>query len=318
MKVELSVLFLAIVLCIFCACTKSEISNQKVTGDNAVLHQTNQSANVTNFEETGKSEENVDTHIQQITEYLSHQEDVDYKLVKPEHSELQMIPFALEYILMFFHNDYNCTKDNIYDFLFRYNHLNCVYPNDYDKSFVSQPLEDSEWGIMRWCILDVPQKDPLGKFPEIPGEIYDENGNIDRYVAYDYYETTGTPWLEMCIGYNKFSAEYIDWLVEDVWNGKVDHETFFEFKDGTALYHYGDYYYTPALAGDRGGGGVYNIHIENLTPLDNNLFKLEYHLSDEIYRCDSQNTAIIGLKDKEDGSRFWSIFSIDYNNVLSE
>ncbi len=78
------------------------------------------------------------------------------------------------------------------------------------------------------------------------------------------------------------------------------------------MYYHDGYYYTPALAGDR-GGGVYNIHIENLIPLDNNLFKLEYHLADDIYRCNSHNTAIIGLKENDDGSSFWSIFSIDYD-----
>ena len=117
----------------------------------------------------------------------------------------------------------------------------------------------------------------------------------------------------MCIGYNKFSAEYIDWLVEDVWNGKVDHATFFEFEDGTKLYYHDSYYYTPALVGDRGGGVFFSPHIESLTPLENNLFKLEYHLSDDINRCASRNMAVIGLKEKNDGSRFWSIFSIDYD-----
>lgn len=313
MKFKLSVLSLTIVLFIFCACTEKEISMQNIPDDNDVLRKINQSENDIKPVETGESKENVDTHIQQIAEYFSQQENPSYKLVQPECGELQMIPSDLEYILSFFHDDYDCTKDNIYNYLFSYNRLNCVYPNDYDKVFVSQPLQDSEWGSMKWYLLDVPQKDPLGKFPEISQEIFDENGNVDRYFAWDYYEAAGTPWLEMCIGYNKFSAEYIDWLVKDVWNGKLDHKTFFEFEDGTVLYYHNGYYYTPALAGDRGGGGVYNIHIENLTPLDNNLFKLEYHLTDDINRCDSHNTAIIGLKEKDDGSRFWSIFSIEYN-----
>ena len=320
MKFKLFVLSLAVVLCIFCGCTVKESTDWKVTDNNVDLQQVSEVENIVEPVESDENNEkvenvdNVDTQIQQITEYLLRQENPDYKLVQPDRSELQMIPCDLNVILSFFHNDYDCTEDDIYNYLFKYNWLDCVYPNYLDTVvFESEPLRDSEWGSSRWYLLDVPQKDPLGKFPQIPQEIYDENGNIDRYFAADYYDAAGTPWLEMCIGYNKFSGEYIDWLVEGVWNGKADHETFFEFEDGTLLYYHNDYYYTPALAGDRGGGGVYNIHIENLTHLGNNLIKLEYHLTDEIDRCNSHNTAIIGLKEKDDGSRFWSIYSLDYN-----
>lgn len=290
MKFKLFALSLVAAFCIFSGCTPKENTDRNIT------------------------ENKSDARTQQISEYLLKQENTDYKLVKPDRGELQMISSDLESILSFFHNDYDCTKDNIYDYMFKYNQLDYVYPNYLDTVvFNSQPLRDAESGCSRWYLPAVPQKDPLGKFPEIPQEIYDENGNIDLYFATDFYEKAGVPWLEMCIGYNKFSGEYIDWLVEDVWNGKADHETHFEFKDGTLLYYHDGYYYTPALAGFKGGGGVYNIHIENLTPLDNNLFRLEYHHTDDTDRCSSENTAIIGLKEKEDGSRFWSIFSIDYN-----
>lgn len=291
MKLKPFILFLAVVLCIFSGCTAEPAQS----------------------DDNNKTVDNVDTHEQQIAEYLLGQENLDYKLVKPKWDELQMISSELDYIFSFFHDDYDCSKDNMYNYLFRYTLLNSVYPNVHNKVFVSQPLQDSKQGNMRWCLLEIPQKDPLGRFPEIPRDIYDENGNIDKDFAWEYFEASGTPWLEMCIGYNKFSAEYIDWLVRDVWNGKTEHETFFEFNDGTLLYYYDGFYYTQALVGGNGGGGVYNLHIENLTPLENNLFKIEYHLTDDINRCTSCNTAIIGLKEKEDGSRFWSIFSIDYN-----
>lgn len=324
MKVKPFILSLAVVLCTFSACIAPKKTDGIVTDSNADSLQVSDAESIT---ETVKSDEidennekvdnveNVDPKVQQISEFVLQQEETDYKLVQPDWSDLQTLSYDLLHILSFFHSDYDCTKDNIYDYLFQYNHLDSVYPNDDDVVFVSEPLQDSKWDYMRWSLYDVPQKDPLGKFPEIPQEIYDENGNIDRYFAADYYETAGVPWLEMCIGYNKFSGEYIDWLVEDVWNGKADHKTFYEFEDGTLLYYYDGYYYTPALAGDRGGGGVYNIHIESLTQSDNNLIKLEYHLTDDIDRCIAHNTAIIGLKEKDDGSRFWSVFSLDYNYV---
>lgn len=293
MKFKLFISFLVVFFCMLSGCTVKE----------------DEIKNTDNID----SVDVCDIQIQQIVQTVLQKEKHDYKLVQPEPSELQMITSELDYILSMFHEDYDCTKDNIYDYLFSYNELGFVYPNINRVVFESEPLQESEWGSMRWCLLEVPQKDPLGRFPKIPQEIYDENGNIDEDFAYEYFETPGTPWLEMCIGYNKFTGEYIDWLVEDVWNGKTDHETVFEFEDGTALYYHDGYYYTPALAGYKGGGIFYAPHIENLTPLENNLFKIEYHLTDDINRCTSCNTAIIGLKEKEDGSRFWSIFSIDYN-----
>lgn len=312
MKFKSLLLSFAVVLCTFSACTAKESTDDRnVTHDNVDSQQVSEVENTIEPMQSDENNQNFD--IVDNADLKVQQEGIDYGLVQPERSDLQTISYDLLDILSFFHDDYDCTKDDIYDYLFSHNHLECVYPNDDDVVFVSEPLQDSKWDYMRWSLYDVPQKDPLGKFPEIPQEIYDENGNIDRYFAADYYEAAGTPQLEMCIGYNKFSAEYIDWLVEDVWNGEIDHETFFEFEDGTVLYYYDGYYYTPALAGDRGGGGVYNIHIESLTQLDNNLIKLEYHLADDIDRCNSHNTAIIGLKEKEDGSRFWSVFSIDYN-----
>jgi len=331
MKLKLFILSLAVVLCTFSACTVKESTDRNVTNNNVDSQQVSEVENIIepvqsdeNNEKVDNTDsvdnldnvESVDRQVQQIQEFVLQQEENDYKLVQPDRGELQMIPCDLEYILSMFHEDYDCTKDNIYDYLFHCNHLDYVYPNYLDTVvFESEPLQESKWGSSRWYLLDVPQKDPLGKFPEIPEEVYDENGNIDTDLAWNYYETAGTPWLEMCIGYNKFSGEYIDWLVEDVWNGKADYDTFFKFEDGTALYYYDGYYYTPALLGDRGGGIFYGPHIENLVPLENSLFKLEYHLSDNIDRCDSHNTAIIGLKEKDDGSRFWSIFSIDYNYV---
>ena len=299
MKFKTLILSLAVVLCIFFGCTEKK--------DEVITSNDTAKTNVS----TVSTEEQ---QIQQIMQIVSEQEKLGYKLIEPQWDDFQLIPNDLDYILSMFQSDYDCTKDDIYDYLFSYNHLDYVYPNYFrDITFVSEPLQPTEPSYMRWSLYEVPQRDPLERFPDIPHAIYDENGNIDKEFAWEYYETVGFSWLEMCIGYNKFSGEYIDLLVEGVWNGKVDHETFFEFEDGTLLYYHDGYYYTPALVGDRGDGIFYGPHIENLTPLENNLFKLEYHLSDNIDRCDSHNTAIIGLKEKDDGSRFWSIFSIDYN-----
>ena len=145
MKLKSFILSCAIVLCIFCGCTAKENTDKNV------------------------SENKTDTKIQQIMEIVSQQEGTGYKLVQPDRSDLQMIPCDLEYILSMFQEDYDCTKDNIYDYLFKYNQLDYVYPNYLDEVvFESEPLQNSEWGSSRWYLLDVPQKDPLGKFPQIP------------------------------------------------------------------------------------------------------------------------------------------------------
>jgi len=89
MRFKLFALSLVAAFCIFSGCTPKENTDRNTT------------------------ENKPDARTQQISEYLLKQENTDYKLVKPDRGELQMIPCDLEYILSFFHNDYDFTKDNI-------------------------------------------------------------------------------------------------------------------------------------------------------------------------------------------------------------
>ena len=246
-----------------------------------------------------------------------HKQDVPkYRIVEPTQEELGEITNRLDYILSMFHKDYDCKNDNIYEYLFVHNNLDYVYPQ-YDEEvseYISPPLRYRESGSMSWYIYEIPQNDPLGKFIKIREEFYDENGNIDLDKAYELSTIDGifVDEEQPTIGHNMFSGAYIDWLVEGVWNGKVDHETFFEFKDGTLLYYHDGNYYTPELLDDRGGGIMNTPHIQKITPLDGNKYEIEYYITDDVdpnHYC----KAVIGLKENTDGFRFWSIFSIDYD-----
>ena len=138
--------------------------------------------------------------------------------------------------------------------------------------------------------------------------MYDEDGNVN----FDRVEELYLDGNHVAIGHNMFSGAYIDWLVEGVWNSKSDHDTFFEFEDGTLLYYYDGNYYTPELWSGRGGGLMNTPHIQKVTPLDDNKYEIEYYLAydvEPIYYC----SAVIGLKENADGFRFWSLFSIDFD-----
>lgn len=234
----------------------------------------------------------------------------EYKLVTPTQKELNEIAVRLDPILSMYLSDYDCEKDNIYEVLFSYDHLGYVYP-EYDDEvaeYISKPLVvNTENNFCLWDVSGIYHKDPLNKFA-IPDEVYDEEGNVD----YDRIDELYSDGNYVAIGYNMFSGAYVDWLVEGVWNSKTDHETFFEFDDGTQLYYHEGNYYTPELLGGRGGGIMNTPHIQTVTPLDDNKYEIEYYIAHDVepdYYC----KAVIGLKESADGFRFWSIFSIDFD-----
>lgn len=250
-----------------------------------------------------------------LTSCISQSDDQTHKLVTPTQQELDEITSRLDPIFSMFHSDYDSSVDNIYEYMFDYNQLDYVYPyyNDEVKKYIAEPCIVSEYGNMLWYEWNIPQNDPLGKFPKIRDEVYDENGNISEDLANDLQERENLYWQDVIIGHNKFSGEYIDWLVEGVWNGTVDHNSFMVFKDGTRLYYHDSFYYTPECIGDRGGGIMYAPVIDKITPLENNKYQIEYHLLDEFDNLHSRSKAVIGLKETKDGFRFWSVFSIDYD-----
>ncbi|MBE6680888.1 MAG: hypothetical protein E7600_01205 [Ruminococcaceae bacterium] len=250
-----------------------------------------------------------------VTETKVAEKKNEYRLVTPTQEELDEIVPRLEPILSMFHKDYDCTKDNIYEYMFHYDHLDYVYP-EYDseiEAFVAEPFGVSDAGFVFWYEYGIPENDPLGKFPKIRDEIYDENGNVNEDLAWDLLETQDVYYRDLIIGHNKFSGKYIDWLVEGIWNGKADHKSFMKFEDETRLYYYDGFYYTPECVGDRGGGIFYYPKIHNITPLEDGKYEIVYQLYNDGDEYVAANKAVVGLKEISSGFRFWSIFSIDYD-----
>ena len=152
----------------------------------------------------------------------------------------------------------------------------------------------------------------MGKFDKIPQGAYDENGKVSKEscLAYinslDDYNAYKNPLVG---GYLKYSGNYIDWLVEGVWNGKVDHDTFFDFNNNNYCYYSDGFYYTPYLimTSDETPSAV--PCIDKITKFYDTRYCVDFSF------VDSDNnvyvrSAVLVMKENSDGFRFWSILSI--------
>ena len=238
------------------------------------------------------------------------QENAKYKLVEPTQEDFDNIQYQLGAIMISNYENYDCTKDNIYTRLFMYNHLrNVDIRGDEDiEKYIAPPFYKEE-NFSLWYTT-VNENDPLGKFGKIPEEAYDSQGNFNEDLAYEVIDREG--WKNVVVGYNKFSGEYIDFLVEGVWNGKIDHETLFEFEDDSLCYYYDGFYYTPEWGGDRGDIGPWEEKVDEITPLGDNKFEVDYTVYDySDYSVFFTAKAVVGLKETKDGFRFWSIYELE-------
>ena len=252
-----------------------------------------------------------------MTRQVGTEKKQEYKLVTPTQEEFDEITTRLNPILTMFCFDYDCEKDNIYEFLFSNDHLGYVYP-EYSaevSEHIAKPLViNPENNFYFWEVVGIHEDDPLKKFP-ISEVAYDENGNLDLDKAYNYCVDGITYTRSAVIGHNMFSGAYIDWLVEGVWNGKVNHDTYMQFdgENPTQIYYHDGNYYTPEYPLDRGGGIMYGAYIHEIIPIEDNKYKMIYYKNDDDGYGDDPvfNTwyeTVIGLKETQDGFRFWSIF----------
>ena len=242
-------------------------------------------------------------------------ENDKYKLVEATQEDFDKIIYQLEPILAMYLDDYNYETENPYDNLFYFNVLDWVYPacEEEIEKYIAEPLKkhSNEYGTFRDWHEMIAQEDPLGKFGKIPEGAYDESGVYDEYRAKECI--TLENYKKDVIGHFKYEGEYIDFLVEGVWNGKVDHETFFEFENSRCYYHDG-FYYTPEWGGDRGGNIVDSfVYLNSITPLENNKYRIEFarHYDDYFGTTVSCAVAVLGLKETKDGFRFWSIYELE-------
>jgi hypothetical protein len=244
-------------------------------------------------------------------------EPVTYTLVEPTHAELQSIQNKLGVISATTIDDYNCETDNAYQILFYWNELDYhkVPPyNEELKKYICEPVYVSEYDVEFWNKTYY-ENDPLGRFGDLSPKIFDENGVFDEYLYYEYCNETGT--LETA-GYNEYNGEFLDWLIEGVWNGKVDHKTFFEFEDTTKLYYCSGNYYSRRTEGGRGGGIFYAPVLYDVIELDDYKYEVCFVNMDDSDKPVYYTTMVIGMKEASNGFRFWSIYSIDEEKCEQE
>lgn len=140
---------------------------------------------VTNNESKNQDEQELDTKTFFGEEYIENNDIVfpkyvlkniptdpvkeqKYKLVTPTQEELDEIAVRLDPILSMFLFDYDCEKDNIYEFLFNYDHLGYVYPKYDDEvtEYIAKPLSiNVENKTLFWDITSIYKDDPLRVFP---------------------------------------------------------------------------------------------------------------------------------------------------------
>lgn len=237
-------------------------------------------------------------------------EPLTYTLVEPTQAELEKIRNKLGIISATIIGDYDCETNNAYQHLFHWNELEYFYIPPYDEEiakYISEPVRISEYGIEFWDKTFY-EKDPLGRFGDLSPKIFDEDGIFDEDLYYEYCKETGK--LETA-GYNEYNGAYIDWLVEGVWNGKIDHNTFFEFDDTTQLYYHDGNYYSRRTEGGRGGGVFFNPVLYEVVELDDYKYEAHFVNMDDSDKPAYYTTMVIGMKQASNGFRFWSIYSID-------
>ena len=326
MKEKIIFLLLCISICIqLCSCNKETV----------IWDTDNESAeqNITQQEDAETVEAGQATYLeeeppqQNMEQEESEQEQIvyeaplplgEYRIVQPTQAELDEILPRLDLVFSTFHDDYDSSSDNIYNYLFDYDYLSeFVYPQykEEAKQYVAPPMSyyEGDTSKPRWY-KSVKAEDPRGKYPKLVEEILDENGKIDYELTQEYLKNHS--FLDTITGHTKYSGEYIDWLVEGVWNGKADHETFFTFDDGSRCYYYDGCYILPEHdLGGRGSGGPYYTRIDSMTPVEDGKYELCYTVLLDMEDVWGNATAVIALKEAENGFRFWSIYSIDYQSI---
>ena len=80
-------------------------------------------------------------------------------------------------------------------------------------------------------------------------------------------------------------------------------------------YYYNGFYYTQETVGDRGDYGYMELEMNSIIPLDDNKYEIEYYIVD--VEPIIKGKSVIAMKESQDGFRFWSIYSIDTEEIDS-
>lgn len=115
-----------------------------------------------------------------------------------------------------------------------------------------------------------------------------------------------------CYYYEKVSAERIDWILENIFNVRPNHDGL-EITDeygndnSCRIYYYDGYYYYGQ--GDGGGSG-YILEITNYDKNDDNTYVVYYNAYDDEDELYASYKVQCALKDMDYGT-FWSLYSIE-------
>lgn len=241
------------------------------------------------------------------------QENSKYRIVEPTPQEIGNIYESLSTILETHYEEYYYDNADMYYNLFKYGYFDGYSEPCYTEEiikYISKPMQVLENGFELWYEI-IYENDPLGHFPKIPDSIFNENGEFDQHLVYELEDYSSG----VVIGYHKLHGEYIDWIIEGVWNGKIQHDgvkSVSKYHPELKCYYHDGYYYIPEITADRGGGIFVRATIRSLTPIGDNKYMLVYTVSDDLpSEEDECYGAIIAMKESEEGFRFWSIFSIE-------
>ena len=241
-------------------------------------------------------------------------EEVTYKLVEPTQEEFKQIPQKLGEIFSNISYDYNYLEDNIYFTLLWEEYAFAELIKDDKGRHIARPLR-TENGVSCWSET-VYEDDPLGYFEKVPEVTYDESGNkITHYPS-------GENLRDVVVGYRKFSGNYIDWIVGEVWNGTVDHDAKYESEYGLSSYYHDGFYYVTELS-EEGPGPIYeegSLIVESIIPFGNFKYKIKVgEVNTKTGEVRRRSVLTLAMKQASNGFRFWSIYDIEkYHNSLKD
>lgn len=244
------------------------------------------------------------------TESEYFEKESTYRIVVPTPAEIAEIPDRLFMILGNF--DYNCETDNISSkILTDVISPTLTYMPNYDyeiEKYISQVLPDEveyEYWSEHWS-KEFLGPDPLGYFDMPEGNVFNHNyTQVDYETLYkEYYERES---FNGTYGYNKHISKVIDWVIEGVWNGNVDH---INYENKKLYYYYDGYYYTAKRIYDAGLLTADALVVNSITPLENGKFELVYTTMYEDMEL-NKGKAVIAMKEGNGGFRFWSIYSTE-------
>ncbi len=205
------------------------------------------------------------------------EERLTYELVFPSQEEIDSLEEEFKWILGTRNYDYDSSVESIYAELYHLNSLDARLVPEYGEK-IEQYISPSV-GI-------------------------DENAGTPywrEFVEADIYPA-----------HYRYDAKFVDWLIEGVWNGKVDHEYTYDYNDGSVCVYEDGYYCSTGVTFDSGTVD-YPAKIGNVAYCYDYKYEVNYSVLRSIGFIE-YGTAVMALKEASNGFRFWSIYSIDYNS----